>query len=170
MRGEVGENEDMALDASMRSIEESGFQDTMSPLIFGSGPWLELTDGQRRRVAAASRIRIQGLARKMEGENQGSYLLQALRNTFRNRSKKDRFSLCQNRGSKTFSEMELETDKDKDEEDINIEREVVAQGVGIRGAEVQKLPTVESKSSVLSSSSSSRIPWLAAPARKIQCQ
>ena len=25
-------------------------------------------DGQRRRVAAASRIRIQGLARKMEGE------------------------------------------------------------------------------------------------------
>ena len=65
MRGEVGENEDMALDASMRSIEESGFQDTMSPFnIRIDTPKLELTEGQRRRVAATSRIRIQGLAKK----------------------------------------------------------------------------------------------------------
>ena len=122
-------------------------------------PKLELTEGQRRRVAATSRIRIQGLAKKMERENQGSYLLQALRNTLRIRSKKkDRFSLISKEGEvKTFSEMEFETDKDKDEEDINIEKErLLYKGVGIGGEKVQKSSISESKGSNLTSTLSNR--------------
>ena len=69
MRGEVGENEDMALDASMRSIEESGFQDTMSPFnIRIDTPRLELTDGQRRRMSSRVKDSNRWVGmRKMEG-------------------------------------------------------------------------------------------------------
>ena len=160
MRGQVGENEDMALDASMRSIEQSGFQDTMSPFnIRIDTPKIELTDGQRRRIAATSRIRVSATVRSMYKKNNTNYLFQALQNTLRNRGKvKDRFSLISKAGDiKTLSEMELETDRDKDEEDNNFEKSrLLHKGIGLTSDDGSKIINsgLNGNSSILSTTSS----------------
>ena len=85
-------------------------------------PRIEMTDGQKRRAAATSKVRTFAMIRSKASKNPNNLLLQAMQETQRKRSLiVDRFSLrTSDGGLKTLNEIEYEGNTSKDIEVENM--------------------------------------------------
>ena len=81
-----------------------------------------MTDGQKRRAAATSKIRTSAMIRSKAHQNSNNLLLRAMQETQKKRSLViDRYSLrTADGGLKTLNEIEYEGNASKDVEDENI--------------------------------------------------
>jgi hypothetical protein len=124
VRRGIGTNENTVLDDSMNSAtSKSAANEQMSKFnIRIETPRIEMTDGQKRRAAATSKIRTSAMIRSKAHQNSNNLLLRAMQETQKKRSLViDRYSLrTADGGLKTLNEIEYEGNASKDVEDENI--------------------------------------------------